>query len=69
MLLAERPGRLFDLCHATLTGSAAPSFVNRAAVAARLEQTRTASLAERREWEAPLMWMLTTALLEQELLR
>lgn len=69
MLLAERPGRLFDLCHATLTGSAAPSFVNRAAVAERLARARASSLDERRAWEAPLMWLLTTALLERELLR
>lgn len=68
MLLAERPGRLFELCHATLTGAAAPAFVDRAAVAEQLDRGRRATLAERREWEAPLMWMLTTALLEQELL-
>ena len=69
MLLRERPGRLFDLAHATLTGARAPGFVNRAAVGERLEQLRAAPLAERREWEAPLMWLLTTALLERELLQ
>ncbi|MBK7152263.1 MAG: asparagine synthase (glutamine-hydrolyzing) [Sandaracinaceae bacterium] len=69
MLLASQPGRLFELCHATLAGPSAPAFVNRAAVAAQLDRARGASLAERRDWEAPLMWMLTTALLEQELLR
>jgi asparagine synthase (glutamine-hydrolysing) len=69
MLLASQPGPLFELCHATLTGPGAPAFVNRAAVAAQLDRARRASLAARRDWEAPLMWMLTTALLEQELLR
>ena len=33
-----------------------------------LERLRTATLAERRAWEGPLMWLLTTALLESELL-
>lgn len=68
MLLAERPGPLFDLAQATLTGARAPAFVDRAAVARTLERLRTATLAERRAWEGPLMWLLTTALLESELL-
>lgn len=69
MLLRERRGRLHALCRATLTGPSAPAFVNGRAVAARLDRLRSASLSERREWEAPLMWMLTTALVERELLR
>jgi asparagine synthetase B (glutamine-hydrolysing) len=69
MLLSERPGRLLALARATLTAPAAPAFVNQRAVAQQLDRLRGASLVERRAWEPPLMWMLTTALLERELLR
>mgnify|MGYP000325985167 CR=1 FL=1 len=55
---------------ATEVGLAAPAVLQRAQeLAARLDRLRSADLAARREWEAPLMWMLTTALVERELLQ
>ncbi len=69
MLLSERGTDLYDLATATLCGPRAPAFVDRKAVAARLDASRGAGDVERRLWDPPLMWLLTMSLLEDALLR
>jgi hypothetical protein len=69
MLLSERGTDLYDLAMATLCGPRAPAFVDRKAVAARLDASRGAGDVERRLWDPPLMWLLTMSLLEDALLR